>query len=404
MTQRVLFFAESVTLAHVGRPLALAAALLPQHQVTIAVDSRYRRFAERAEWQTVPLHSIASATFTRRLAMGSPVYTFDELQRYVEEDLALIERTRPDLVVGDFRLSLSVSARLSRVPYATLTNAYWSPYCVDRSYPLPALPFTRVLPLTVARRIFETFSPVVMRRHCEPLNRLRSVHGLPQLEDDLRGVYTDADYVLYTDAHGMFAMNELPPSHGFIGPVSWAPAVAPPVWWQELPADRPIIYATLGSSGRGALLREVLAGLSGLPVTVIASTAGAPAPRRLPPNARVADYLPGDEAALKASVVICNGGSPTSHQALAAGVPVLGIASNMDQFLNMRGIEKAGAGLSMRADRFNANSLERAARELLKSGPARAAAMALAPLFQCSGTAARFADFVNTLGKPRPVR
>ena len=46
--------------------------------------------------------------------------------------------------------------------------------------------------------------------------------------------------------------------------------------------------------------------------------------------------------------VICNGGSPTCYQAFSAGVPVIGIASNLDQYLNMRAVENANAGVLIR--------------------------------------------------------
>ena len=52
-------------------------------------------------------------------------------------------------------------------------------------------------------------------------------------------------------------------------------------------------------------------------------------------HVHVTDYLPGDIVARHSRLVVCNGGSPTSHQALLAGVPVLGIPDNLDQVLNM---------------------------------------------------------------------
>ncbi|WP_306776585.1 glycosyltransferase, partial [Escherichia coli] len=121
------------------------------------------------------------------------------------------------------------------------------------------------------------------------------------------------------------------------------------------------VYVTLGSSGDPSLLPQILDALANLPVRVIASTAGAPAPQHLPANARVASYLPGDAAAKRSSLVICNGGSLTTQQALATGIPILGIASNMDQFLNMGPIETAGAGLTLRADRLTRRAIGSAA-------------------------------------------
>ena len=61
------------------------------------------------------------------------------------------------------------------------------------------------------------------------------------------------------------------------------------------------------------------------------------------------------------------------------GVPVIGVASNLDQFLNMQAIERAGAGLTLRADHYSKDRLVGAVDRLLKEnnipvgrGPGRA--------------------------------
>lgn len=140
--RRILFFAEAVTLAHAARPIVLANSLdgLGYERV-MACDDRYKRFMVGQTWQTLPLHSISSQRLLRSLAWGTPVYDLPTLRRYVAEDIDLIERVKPDLIVGDFRLSLSVSARLVGIPYTTITNAYWSPYIRNKSFPLPVLNF-----------------------------------------------------------------------------------------------------------------------------------------------------------------------------------------------------------------------------------------------------------------------
>ena len=122
-----------------------------------------------------------------------------------------------------------------------------------------------------------------------------------------------------------------------------------PSWWGQVPTDRPWIYVNLGSSGDRAALGTVLEGLASLPVAVVAATAGYPQPARLPANVWLADYLPGDRVAEKASVVVCNGGSPTAMQALSAGVPIVGIPSNLDQYANMAHMERAGVGFLLPA-------------------------------------------------------
>jgi len=164
--------------------------------------------------------------------------------------------------------------------------------------------------------------------------------------------------------------------------VTWSPPTRLPDWWDALPAARPIVYVTLGSSGQGALLPRVLQALAPLPVSVIAATAGNVGTMgAVPSNARVAAYLPGIEAARRSSLVICNGGSPTSQQALSACVPVLGIAGNLDQYLNMHGVVASGAGALLRSDRLSEDGVRRAVLDLLEQPDAKACARKVAEQF-----------------------
>lgn len=396
--KKILFFAEAVTLAHVGRALTLAAALDPaQYDIHFACADGYDFCFKDTAFTRWRVTSIPSAQFLNALAKGKPVYSKATLNSYVEEDLRLLDQVRPDVVIGDFRISLSISARLAKIPYVSLTNAYWSPF-VRQRYSVPNIPLTTVLPIRIANALFRMARPVAFAAHSNPLNSLRRKYGLPSLGADLRKVYTDADFTIYADIPELFpATRDMPPSHSFLGPVMWAPPIALPAWWNQLPPDRPIVYVTLGSSGQGRLLPLVLQALAHLPLTVLAATAGNIKIDNVPENAYVAEYLPGDQAAARSRLVICNGGSPTSHQALAAGVPVLGIASNLDQFLNMHGVVTAGAGALMRADRFKPAELQRVTKDLLASPNATLAAKKVAASFARYDHAARFQDLLSSI-------
>ena len=390
---RVLLIAEAVTLAHVARIIALARLLDPaRYELTVACDPRAMRFLEGEPWPAVPIYSLPSADFARALARGAPVYDEATLQRYVAEDLRLIATHRPDVVVGDFRLSLSVSARVAGVPLLALINAYWCPGWPGEN-PLPVLPVTRWLPLPLVRPIFRRVLPLALASHCAPLNRVRARHGLPSLGRDLRSVYSDADAILLPDAPAMFPLAPQPPHARYIGPLLWSPRVAPPAWWDDVGRNRPLIYVSLGSSGRADLLPVILRALAALPVDVIVSTAGqALADADRPANAFVADYLPGEAATMRARLVVCNGGSLTTQQALLAGVPVLGIASNMDQFMSMAPLVAAQAGRVVRADRVGAVAVREAALALLEEPSAAAAAARLGQALQGDGPPADVFD------------
>src|SRR5471032_2403052 len=272
--KKILFFAEAVTLAHVARPLALAHTLDRQrYDVHFACAPGYDIFFRGSQFSQWTISSISSARFLAALAAGKPVYDSATLRQYVRDDLRLLQAVRPDVVVGDFRLSLSVSARLAHVPYVGLINAYWSPY-VPQRYTVPAIALARVLPIALADRLFRLARPLAFALHSRPLNRVRRGYRLPSLGYDLRSVYADADYVLYPDIPEMFPAVDLPAHHSYLGPVTWSPPTALPGWLDILPTDKPLIYVTLGSLGQGALLPQILQVLAGLPVRVIAATAG----------------------------------------------------------------------------------------------------------------------------------
>ncbi|HYR05069.1 MAG TPA: glycosyltransferase [Gallionella sp.] len=365
--RRILFIAEAVTLAHVARPLALARMLDPAgYDVTIACDPRYDALLGPSEYKRLVIHSISSEQFLKSLAGGSRLYGRETLASYVKADLRLIEECQPDVIIGDFRLSLSISARVARKPYITITNAYWSPHARPR-FTVPELPLLKFTGVKLGQQVFNLVRPMAFRYHALPLNQLRKQYGLPPLGLDLGRVYTDADYTLYADIPQLVPTYDLPDTHHYIGPTPWSPAGPLPDWWGTLPKDRPIIYVTLGSSGYGSLLPLVLQALAGVPVTVIAASAGRNRPNKIPSNAFVTDYLPGEQAARRAALVICNGGSLTCYQAFAHGKPVIGMPGNLDQYLNMHYIQAAGAGRMIRAGTATAAQVAESVRQILEN-------------------------------------
>jgi len=396
--KKILFVAEAVTLAHVGRPLALSRMLSPQHyELHFACAPAYAEFVHDGPMQYWPLASISSARFLAALAAGKPVYDVATLQSYVQDDRRLLERVAPDAVIGDFRLSLAVSARLLRLPYIGLINAYWSPF-VAQHYTVPAIALARLLPIALADPLFRALRPLAFALHSVPLNRLRRRFGQPTLPYDLRSLYADADQVLYPDVAEMFAAPNLPAHHAYLGPVTWSPDLALPPWWHGLPLDLPLVYVTLGSSGQGQLLPLILQALAQFPLRVMVATAGQAIPDTVPENAYVARYLPGEQAAQRAALVICNGGSPSTQQALAAGVPVLGIAGNLDQYLNMQGVLAVGAGRCLRSDRLEAVVLRETVLQMLVHPGIRAAAQEMASVFQRYDVAQRLLAALQRVG------
>jgi UDP:flavonoid glycosyltransferase YjiC (YdhE family) len=388
--KRILFVSESVTLAQIVRLTTLARALDPdRYDVHFAATDfpSYVDFPVR-RW---PLWGISAATAQARLAAGKRLYTNGVLDRYVKADLGVIDVVRPDLIVGDLRWSLAVSAPLRKVPLASLINAYWSPYARRDGFPLPDHPVVRLLGESKAAKYFPKALPWVFRYFAAPLNRQRRRAGLAPL-GDLLDVLSFGDFVLYADPPEMVEMRELPSNHRFLGAIPWSASGPVPEEWGR--AGTPV-YVTMGSSGAERCVPVVLDALSGFPVDVLLATAGRSLPQTLPKNVRAVPFVDGAAACARAALVVHNGGSSTGYQALLAGKPVLGIPSNLDQYLASERIDARGAGLSLRSGSLQADAVATAVGRLLGESQFRMNAARLREAFSRHDVEEGFRQFVG---------
>jgi UDP:flavonoid glycosyltransferase YjiC (YdhE family)/glycosyltransferase involved in cell wall biosynthesis len=341
---RILFMSEAAAISHVARPFLLAEHLHREgYDVCFARDPRYSKLVSENGFRVVDLDSLPSTVVLKRLERQEPIYDVDTLDRYVQADLRILRDFKPDVVVGDQRHSLTISSRLARVPYISIADAQWSP-ATEVEYELTDSPMAAILGMPLSNLIFQFVHPVTFALQTIPLNVVRMKYGLPGIGLDYKSCYTYGDHTVYPNDPALFPLKEpLPPNHSFIGPLLWSPAVEKPEWWDKLPEDRPIVYVSLGSTGQPLLLQGLFNVLAKLPVTVIAATAARSKIGAVPENVFVADFLPGTEAAERSRLIICNGGTMSGQQALSAGVPYLGLISNMDQMRFSSVVRKAGA-------------------------------------------------------------
>jgi UDP:flavonoid glycosyltransferase YjiC (YdhE family)/uncharacterized protein (DUF2141 family) len=397
MRKRILFVAESVTLAQVVRLVSLARSLDERAYELHFASASFPDFVfAGTTFERHRILSVAPEKIDAALRSGRRLYGTRVLRRYVRDDLALFEKVMPDLVVGDFRLSLPVSAPEFGVPHLALANAYWSPFSTRRDFPLPDHPIVRLLGEERAAPHFPKALPYVFAHFARPVNALRKAYGLTAI-GSLPEVLTYGDYVLYADTPLLAPTIDLPSHHDYLGPVSWSSPAWSSAIVDSVQKDRPTIYVTLGSSGNVAALPVVLEALSALPVNVIAATAGRARVGKRPANAIVADFVPGDAAARLSTLVISNGGSSTGYQALAEGTPVLGIASNLDQFLAMRGIVATGAGEILRASTVTVPRVRAMAQRMLATDGYRERARIVQKEMAGYSFASRFRDFIGRI-------
>ena len=183
----VLFMPEGSILAHVGRTVAIANAMDPEvFDIRFAASGPHAERIDRARWPVAPVHTRDRDELLRRLKAGGSAFTAEELRAYVEDERRVLSELAPDVVVGDFRPSLGISAPSLNVPYVCVTNAVWTRYCkVEFEPPASWLP-TRVFGarnLKRLRSLMPSLESRIYAHYAGPFNAVRRKYGLSELPD-----------------------------------------------------------------------------------------------------------------------------------------------------------------------------------------------------------------------------
>lgn len=360
---RILFVGEAVTMAHIARPATLANLLDPQrYEIIFAAAQRTRRYAP-ASAAFEPIHSLEPEVFLRRLYRLRPVITPHELDQAIQEDFRLLDRTSPDAVISDFRLSLGISARIRGIPLLTISNMHWQP-----SGEVPAILahswLAQLLGPHLGQAVFQRALPIGLRAQLEPFNRIRQKYGLSVLTGDVRNAYTDGDCILYADMLELFPSFQPKPNEHTLGPIISELPVVTPSWWDSVPSTRPTVFFAMGSSGNTSSYLALLRALADMPITVM-TACGSRMPHDLGSNVFAAPLLPPTATIRRCDIVIANGGSPMGYHAFSLGKPLLALTSNLDQQAFAEAAARYGAGMRLLSTFVKGAHLRQAVEKLL---------------------------------------
>jgi UDP:flavonoid glycosyltransferase YjiC (YdhE family) len=170
-----------------------------------------------------------------------------------------------------------------------------------------------------------------------------------------------------------FPRASLPASVRFIGGLPITPNLHPlPAWAADLDGRKKVVHVTQGTVANkdfGMLLAPTLAALGDDPgVLVVAITGGRPLdtiPGTMPPNARVASFLPYEWLLPKVDVFVTNGGNGSVNQALTFGVPLVTAGLSEDKAdVNAR-VAWSGVGIDLATGHPTPDALRNAIRTVL---------------------------------------
>ena len=214
--------------------------------------------------------------------------------------------------------------------------------------------------------------------------------GVPRGSVHVSDQVTKFDRTFHLAVAGFeYPRRELPPSVRFVGPLRADPSVGTklPSWWGDLDGSRPVVHVTQGTidnADLGKLLVPALRALAADDVLVVASTGGRPLSvlhdalgGALPPNARLAEFLPYDELLVRTDVMVTNGGFGGVQRALSAGVPLVVAGATEDKPEVAARVGWSGAGINLRTGSPSPSRLRRAVRRALNDPRYRTAAIRL---------------------------
>ena len=277
-----------------------------------------------------------------------------------------------------------------------------------RKDPRPPIHFSGVLPLAFSSRDTAPFGlglppapttagvlrnlalnalmhKVIFRStHREASRQMRAVTGVPLPVHFLNSSSLADRFLQFTCPGFEYPRSDLPRSVRFVGPVlpRGHDGFTPPDWWDDLLGGRPVIHVTQGTIDNkdpGRLILPTLRALADTDVLVVATTCGVALPEgEIPPNARVADFLPYDALLPRVDVVITNGGYGGTQRALVQGLPLIVAGDREDKPEVAARVAWTGAGINLRSGSPTPKSIAEAVRKVLSDPSYRDAAERLA--------------------------
>lgn len=179
---------------------------------------------------------------------------------------------------------------------------------------------------------------------------------------------------MLTDIPAYGPTRELPGNYRYVGPVFWEPPLPIPSFVEQLDRKRPTVYVTMGSSGKPEFFDHAIRVFGNTEWQCIITTAGLAKIDAPPKNVFVVDFAPGSALMRVSDVVVCQGGTSTVYQALAASVPIVGLPTLHDHDFNLDRVEALGCGVRISDSEFEPSMLRDAVEKLRNDGGYRARA------------------------------
>lgn len=395
---RALFFNVPAH-GHVNPSLPLVAELARRgHQITYYATDGFRGEIEAAGAALQPYATVRDDYFAGPGLDGS---------RPQKAAQRLITTT------GEILPELLAAARRSQPDYILYDGMCPWGYYLARSLHLPAVASLSLLPFAPSARdmldleMLGVFAPAILRDVGAGMQAVRLAGALgKQYAVPPLGLGTILNApgdlaVSYTSAYFAPNADRVPDTVRFVGwTLREGPAGA--AWSLPEAEGRRLVYVSLGTlvAADAAFFRTCIDAFAGRDEYVLISTG-----RRfeaeefgvLPSNVAVRPWVLQAEVLKRAALFVTHAGLGSVHDGLYCGVPLLLVPQQAEQSITARRVVELGAGLLLKKEAVNVETIrERAARLLAEPGFGREA-QRIGETLRAAGGAARGADEIKGL-------
>lgn len=332
-------------LGHAGRMAPLAQALVERgHQVDVVLKEVVHT---QSMFKAVPVRIFQAPLWMHRtFGLPSPQATLAEIvlnAGYLKADSlgalvgawrSLMQVTQADAVIADYAPTALIAAHIEGLPTASLGIGFYVPPDVA---PIP--PFRTWESLQQGRvayhdqQALDVVNQVVQAGGAQPLSKLAQIF---RGDRPLLCTWPELDH---------YGRGELPPGERYFGPnVSPASGLAPQ--WPEGQGPKVFAYIRHGHPDHLNMLEALVAKGCRTLVYMPEVSSGQPPPLSSP----LIHYSRGpvhlQQVLADCALLVCHAGAGTMTEALLAGVPVLMLPAQAEQFLIAMRVQDTGAGIN----------------------------------------------------------
>jgi len=373
----ILAFPFALLLGSTHPVVAVAKELKEKgYRVIFASSGKFMDYVREEGFETEEIIDFDNEWFTSHVNKGSMGYHDSEtLQKFVDEELKLIDKYKPDLLLDIHRPSLKVSSALTGVKKASIVDVVFTKYYAGRK----SIPETHWLHFLnrnkflkkIGNSIRKPAEDIYFKKWAKPYNRLLKSNNLPKLQS-LKDTF-EGDLTIFMDAKEFTPVTAINNANiHFVGPVLHTLNTKLPDWYERLDPNKKTIFLSMGSSG--ILFPKILEYLVKMfrgtkDIQVVATTAmNHEIPDMdYPENFFITDYIPADFILKNNCIlVITHGGRGSLYHALKYGVPIIGIPHQAEQEWNLERVEEMGLGILLHSKNIDFKALSDAISKIME--------------------------------------